>query len=97
MSSFLGRVIIIILALLGISALLLQRRRQPPSTEAGEDIGRRPDSATLAAPDAVELGTDIPPRPRVEKWDDQSKRRKLPPGEYRAAADDPETDPEPLS
>ncbi|HEV8369204.1 MAG TPA: hypothetical protein VGQ39_14720 [Pyrinomonadaceae bacterium] len=97
MSSFLVRVIIIVLALLGISAFLLYRRRQHPHAEAGEDVGRGPDSATLAAPDAVELGADIPPRPPVEKWDDQSKRRKLPPGEYRAAADEPETDPEPLS
>ena len=95
--SFLVRVLIVILALLGISALLRHRRRKHPSAEAGEDIGRGPDSATLAAPDEVELAADIPIRPAKEKWDDLSERRKLPPGEYRAAADEPETDPEPLS
>ena len=92
--SFLLRVIIIVLALLGISAFLLHRRRHE---EAGEDIGRGPDSATLAAPYPVELGTDVPPAAPVKKWEDVSKRRKLLPGEYRAAADEPETDPEPLS
>ena len=95
--SFLLRMIIAILALIGISALLRHRRTQPSGAEAGEDIGRGPNSATLAAPDAVELAADIPIRPAKEKWDDLSERRKLPPGEYRAAADEPETDPEPLS
>ena len=95
--SFLVRVLVVILALLGISALLRNRRRQHPHEEAGEEVGRGPNSATLAAPYAVELGTDIPPPTPVEKWEDASKRRKLPPGEYRAAADEPETEPEPLS
>lgn len=95
--SFLVRVLIVVLALLGLSVLLRPRRKQHVHEEAGEDIGRRPDSATLAAPEAVELRTDVPPPGPVEKWEDMSKRRKLPPGEYRAAVDEPETEPEPLS
>jgi hypothetical protein len=94
--SFFVRVIIILLALLGLSVFLRNRRKRHPHAEPGEDVGR-PESATLAAPDAVELGTDVPPPAPVEKWEDRSKRRKLPPGEYRAAADEPETEPEPLS
>jgi hypothetical protein len=93
--SFLVRALIVILALLGLSALL--RRRRHPHKEAGEDLGRGPDRATLAAPEAVELGTDSPPPAPVEKWEDKSKRRKLPPGEYRAAVDEPETEPEPFA
>lgn len=85
------RALIVILALLGISVLFRQRRKQHPHDEAGHDVGRPPDSATLAAPDSVELGMDIPPPAPVEKWEDVSKRRKLPPDEYRAAADQPET------
>ena len=92
--SFLVRVIIILLALLGISVFLRNRRGRHPRAEPGEDIGA-PDSAPLAAPDAVELGTDSPPPAPVHKWEDASKRRKLPPGEYRAAVDEPETEPEP--
>jgi hypothetical protein len=95
--SFLVRVLVGILALLGISAFLRNRRRQHPHEEAGEDVGREPHSATLAAPDAVELETDSPAPAPVEKWEDVSKRRKLPPDEYRPAPDEPETDPEPLS
>ena len=94
--SFLVRVLVVILALLGISAFLRNRRRRVPHDEAGEDLGR-PNNASLAAPEAVELGTDVPPPAPVDKWEDASKRRKLPPGEHRAAADEPETDPEPLS
>jgi hypothetical protein len=95
--SFLVRVLVIILALLGISVFLRNRRRQRPHEEAGDDIGRGPDSAVLAVPDAVELGTDSPALAPVDKWEDASKRRKLPPDEYRAAPDEPETEPEPLS
>jgi hypothetical protein len=90
--SFLVRALIVILALLGISALFRRRKQNEP----GEDVGREPDSTTLAAPDLVELGTDTIHLPG-EDWHDLSDRRKLLPGEYHAAADEPETDPEPLS
>ena len=95
--SFLVRVLVVILALLGISAFLRNRRRQRPHEEAGEDVGRGPHNAVLAVPEDVMLGTDVPSPGPVEKWEDASKRRKLPPGEYRVAADEPETDPEPLA
>ena len=95
--SFLVRALVVILALLGISVLFRQRRKQHPHDGAVDGAGRGPDSAALAGPDAVELGTDVPAPDPVEKWEDVSKRRKLPRDEYRAAADQPETDPEPLS
>jgi len=89
--SFLVRALIVILALLGISALFRRRKQNEP----GEDVGREPESTMLTAPDLVELGTDTIPSPSKD-WHDPSDRRKLPPGEYRAAGEEPETDPAPL-
>jgi hypothetical protein len=95
-------VLVMLLAAGGLVAVLLflwRRRRRPDrdDDEPGEDIGFGPESAAVAAPEPVHLGGDIPPRParpEAERWGDQSERRRLPPSEYRAAPDEPETEPE---
>ena len=86
--------IAVLAVLSGLAALILlaRRRRRPEPGEPG-DIGHGPESATVPAPDSVELGGEIPDRPAPKEWRDMSERRRLPVGEYRPAPEERETDP----
>jgi len=81
----------------GIAALviLLGRRRRPgrDPAEPGEEIGHPPEEPTVAAPEAVEVGGEIPERTAEDREGDLSDRRQLPPGPYRPSLDVPETVP----
>jgi hypothetical protein len=99
MSTGPSRILALALAAAGLAVLLLivrrrRRRSDRGGDEPGEDIGYGPTGAAVAAPEPVDLGGDIPPRPAPGGWDDLSTRRRLPVGEYRAAPDEPDTEPE---
>ena len=87
--------IALLAVLSGLAALILlaRRRRRPAHGEPGEDIGEPPERATIAAPDSVEVGGEIPDRPAPHEWRDMSERRRLPLTEYRPAPDERETEP----
>ena len=87
--------IALLAVLSGLAALILlaRRRRRPAHGEPGEDIGEPPETTTVAAPDSVEVGGEIPDRPAPKEWRDMSKRRRLPLTEYRSAPDERETEP----
>jgi len=87
--------IALLAVLSGLAALILlaRRRRGPPHDEPGVDIGGPPESVTVAAPDSIEVGGEIPDRPAPKEWRDMSERRRLPLTEYRPAPDERETEP----
>jgi hypothetical protein len=87
--------LVVVLAAAGLGAfwILGPRRRGRGELEPGEEIAINPERAVIAEPEPVQLGTEDQPRQHKKREGDLSKRRRLPPGPYRAAPDEPATDP----